>query len=74
MHVTRSSTSGSSVSAVLDDLEAVAVELRLMQPIVTARNGLGGGGDARTDELRWHAQDAEEASTLGSSHIAVCAH
>lgn len=42
----------------LDDLEAIAVELRLMQPIIASRNGLGDRGDAGTDELRsGHPQD-----------------
>ena len=32
--------------AIIDDLEAVGVELRLMQPGVASRDGLGGNGDA----------------------------
>lgn len=37
---------------VFDDLEAVSVELRLMEPRITARDGLGGCGDTRSDELQ----------------------
>jgi hypothetical protein len=40
-----------------DDLEAIPGELRLMQPGVALRGGLGGGGDAGTDELRGHSKD-----------------
>ena len=43
------------LAVVLDDLEAVAVELRLMQPGAVLRDGLGGRGEARSDELRRHA-------------------
>jgi len=50
------------LAAVDDDLEAIAVELRLMEPGIVLRDGLCGGGDAGTDELRCHAQDLGEFS------------
>jgi hypothetical protein len=40
------------LAAVFDDLEAIAVELRLMQPGIASRDSLGGHGNAGTDELR----------------------
>jgi Zn-dependent alcohol dehydrogenase len=58
-------------SAILDDLEAVAVELRLMQPVIASRDGLGGRGDAGTDELRGHAQDVGIAAVLVSRPVRV---
>jgi len=42
------------LAAVLDDLGAIAVELRLMQPGIALRDGLGGSGDAGADELHGH--------------------
>jgi hypothetical protein len=44
-------------SAMLYDLEAVAVQLRLMQPVIASRDGLGCRGDTGADELRGHAQE-----------------
>jgi hypothetical protein len=42
-------------AAVLDDLEAIVVEFRLMQPSVAFRDRFGGHENAGTDEFRGHA-------------------
>jgi hypothetical protein len=49
------SASARSDKRLVQSLEAVAVELRLMQPGVASRNGLGCRGEAGADELRGHA-------------------
>ena len=49
------------IATVLEDLHAVAIELRLVLPAITARDGPGRYGHAGADEFREHSPKVRKA-------------